>query len=212
MIGPLIQRIRCGRGDSLREAATKAGVDKSVLMRLEGDLPIRNRAAVLHAFATAYGLDPDDLDKEDSSPISFRASLAAMDEGARAAHARASFQHRVLLALDWAVGPDGADVDEERLAGATGVTRQEVAVFRTACPRGRADRETARRLAGALKALLEIPPRWFNAGVSPTEAGVDGWAHLLQAALDLARRARPALAGRQRLAPVRRLHEALQSL
>lgn len=209
MIGPLIQRIRCGHGDSLRDAAAKAGMDYSVLRRLERDLPIRNRSAVLEAFATAYGLNPDKLDKEDSARASFRASLAAMDEGARIAHARAPFERRALVALDWGVS---ADVDENRVAGAAGVIRQEVTVFRSACPRGRADRETARRLAAALVALLNIPPHWFNAGVSPSETGVDGWAHLLQAAVDLAQKARPALAGRQRLTPVRHLHEALQRL
>lgn len=212
MIGPLIQRIRCGHGDSLREAAAKVGVDKSVLMRLEGDQPIRNRAAVLHAFGTAYGVDPDELTKEDSASGSFLVRLAAMDEGERASFLGDTFEHRTLGALDWATRPEGAAVDVDRLAGAAGMTRQEINAFRATCRRGRADRATSRRLARALASLLDIPPCWFTGGTVHSEAGVNGWSHLLQIPLDLVRQARPAMAGRQRLAPIRHLHEAIQQL
>lgn len=212
MIGPLIQRIRYGHGDSIRDAAAKAGVDYSVLRRLERDLPIRNRSAVLDAFARAYGLNPNQLDREDSAPASFWASLAAMDDSARSAHARSTFERRVLVALDWAVWPGGAAVAGDKLAEAAGMTRQELAEFRSACRLGRADRGVARRLARALDTVLKIPPCWFIGGVSSSEVATDGLPHILQATVDWVRQVRPSLGGRQGLAPIRQLHEVLRSL
>lgn len=168
-IGRRVAKLRASHGESLRDAAIRAGVSHTTIARIEKGEVTGSFHSTLRKIAEGYGVRVEYLLTGRDPRQIFEEALQRLPAGERSRLYFLTPQNRTQMVLDFLATEFASDFAWDRVIRNAGLTYSGGRTFLQHWQANRLSEDELLRLAQALSKVTGIPLTWFHTGEMDVE-------------------------------------------